>query len=120
MPDLADYRAELAAALDYAGGTYIVDDVLDRVAKGDAQAWYGPRSVVITEIIEHPRKRVLHFFLAAGIMAEIEVMAPLILAWGKERGCTGATLIGRKGWQRSFLARTGWKQSDCILMETTL
>lgn len=126
MASLAEqYREQIGDALAYACGadgvpTHTPDDVIRMVDDGRAQCWPGPRSVIITEIIDHPQRRVLHFFLAGGVMRELEAMTPLILAWGRSQGCDAASLIGRKGWHRSFLARTGWKLNESILMEKML
>ena len=120
-----NYRPQIRAALRYACGTdgrptHTVDDVIEMVETDLAQCWPGPRSVIITEVIDRPRRRVLHFFLAGGVMRELEAMTPLILEWGVTQGCDSASLIGRKGWERSFLARTGWSRNDSILMEKML
>ena len=88
------------------------------VSEGRLQYWPGSNSVVVTEIIEYPQKRTLHFFLAAGNVAELEVMYPVIEEWGRVQGCTAATLSGRHGWERSFLAkREGWKPKLVVMMK---
>jgi len=120
MPNLADYRRQIEAALAYEGHAQTFEDVADGVAKGEAQAWFGPQSVVVTQIDEQPRRRILHFFLAGGDMHELEAMTPGILRWGEEQGCTVARLIGRKGWTRSFLAHAGWQDTGLIVMERAI
>ncbi len=105
---LEKYRSQIEAALVYADASHAYDDVAAMVAAGQAQFWPGPASVVITEVIAFPRKKVLNIFLAGGILAEIEAMAPGILDWGRSVGCAHAVFTGRKGWARSFLTRTGW------------
>ena len=122
MTALADsrYNRYLALALAHAGDTHSVADVHAMIAAGHAQLWPGPASVIVTEIITHPRQRLLNFFLAAGVRRELEAMTPIVLDWGRAQGCTRATLVGRKGWQRTFLARDGWRVSDLIIMEKDL
>lgn len=117
---LSRYRRHISDALSHASATHAYDDVARMVSAGLMQYWPGPASIVVTETIDHPQARLLHFFLAAGVRAELEAMTPLILDWGKSRGCTRATLIGRKGWQRTFLKDTGWRTSDLIFMEKDL
>jgi tRNA A37 threonylcarbamoyladenosine synthetase subunit TsaC/SUA5/YrdC len=90
------------------------------VAAGHAQFWPGPESLIVTETIAYPRRKHLHFFLAAGVRRELQAMTPYILDEGRSQGCTKATLIGRKGWQRTFLRDTGWTVSDLVLMERDL
>ena len=118
--DLQRFRPHIEAALSHGDDTHTFADVQDMVAAGKAQFFPGPASCVVTELVLDPRRKSLHFFLAAGRMAELEIMAPHILEFGRREGCTHATLIGRKGWQRSFLARTGWTKSPLILMERDL
>lgn len=114
------YRSHIERALSHASATHAFEDVAQMVSAGQANYWPGPASIVVTETIDHPKARLLHFFLAAGLRPELERMTPLILQWGRSQGCTRATLVGRKGWQRTFLARTGWRTTDLVLMEKEL
>ena len=109
----------ISAALEYAGGTHTLDDVRDGIADGRLQFWPGPNSVMVTEVVDDPRRRTLHFFLAAGTLTELEAMLPPVLEWAKSRGCTHATLLGRAGWARSFLMKIGWHPT-AVMMETSL
>jgi hypothetical protein len=109
--DLVHYRALIESALVHTGGTHTFEDVAALVASGDMRCWPAPHSIILTEIITYPRKRIGHVFLAAGNLAEIEAMTPVIIAWSKTQGCVGAQMWGRKGWERTFLTRTGWTPS---------
>ena len=121
MIPLEGSRHLVEKALDYSGGTHTFEDVCQMVSEGRLQYWPGPNSVVITEIIEYPRKRTLHFFIAAGNIAELEVMYPPIEQWGREQGCNSASLTGRKGWERSFLTRReGWNDPKLVVMTKEL
>jgi hypothetical protein len=66
MVEAARLRVHLEAALEYAGGTHTLDDVIEQVYAGHMQFWPGVRSAIVTQIVEHPRKKVLVFFLAGG------------------------------------------------------
>ena len=107
--DIHDYKQYIDGALVYSGGTHTFEDIVAGVDAGTLQFWPGAASAVVTEIIVAPQQKILHFFLAGGSLAELERMLPEIRAWGREQGCTRATLTGRKGWERTFLAREGWK-----------
>lgn len=114
MSDLDDLRARrqyVEAALAYTGGTHTYQDVEDMVVQGRLQVWPAPHAAVITEILEHPQQKTLHVFLAAGSMSEIAVMEPIVLEWAREQGCTQASMLGRKGWGRTFLTKVGWQPS---------
>lgn len=101
-------QRHVEAALIFAGGSHTRQDVWDMVAKEKAQLWFGPDSIIVTEIQTTPRMKILHFWLAGGSLGELERMYPLIEEWGVAMGCTQATLTGRKGWERTFLQRLGW------------
>src|SRR6056297_1393818 len=98
MFDIRDYREGIEAALNHSGGTHTFEDVAMMVLESRAQAWVNGGSIAVTEIVEYPRKRVLHCFLAAGKASEIIEMMDSATAWGQAMGCRGFTLAGRKGW----------------------
>lgn len=98
----------IESALAYSGGTHTFDDVVAMVASGKAQIWPAPRGVAITEIIEYPRKRVLHVFLAAGELDQLVDMIDSAEQWGRTQRCTSLTMSGRFGWQR-VLDKHGFK-----------
>jgi hypothetical protein len=118
--DLGAHRSQIEAALAHAGGTHTFEDIQAAVEAGSLQYWPGPRSAIVTEIIQYPRARALNFFLAGGELAELEAMYPLIEEWGRSQGCTVAVMSGRKGWERSFLTRKeGW-EPKLVVFEKTL
>lgn len=102
------YRELIESALAYSGGTHTFDDVAQMVIEGKAQIWPAQRGVAITEIIEYPRKRVLHVFLAAGELDQLLDMIQSAEDWGRTQGCTSLTMSGRFGWQR-VLDKHGFK-----------
>jgi hypothetical protein len=107
----AERDALLVRALEYAGGTHTVADVLT----GPYQIWEGAQSVVVTQVVEHPRLKEAFAFLAAGNLEEIRALYPNILAWAKAMGCTRASFLGRPGWSRSFLTRDeGWHTESVV------
>lgn len=111
-PDLSRYKRYIESALAFNGGTHTYEDVVEMIAAGRAVLWSGPASVCVTEIIEYPQKRILNVFLAGGeapgVLPEMEKILPIILDWAKGQGCQQAIFTGRKGWEKTFLARTGW------------
>jgi hypothetical protein len=110
VPDISAFKTQIESALlTYGRGEYTYADVVKMVERNEAQFWPGKESAAITQILEYPNKKVLHFFIAVGNLAEMEACTPLICEWGKEQGCTAATLTGRRGWERTFMARQGWE-----------
>lgn len=119
--DISAFTPQITTALGHAGDTHSVADVEAMIAAGRLQAWPGPASLIVTELIAFPNQTNLHFFLAVGNRQELAAMTPLVIDWAKEQGCTTATLIGRKGWLRMpFLRDSGWRQSPLVLMERDL
>ncbi len=111
----------LCTALSLDGNNYAMDDVWAEIDAGTMQFWPGVKSGMVTNIVEFPQGKVLHFFLAGGDLAELEAMTPTILEWAKvEHQCIKASLIGRRGWERSFLTRTGWSVMPLVHMEARL
>jgi hypothetical protein len=107
--DLERARPYIQAALRYAKGSHTFEDVVAEVGAGRMQCWTGVSSAIITEIIEYPQYRVLNFFLAGGNRSELETMYPPIERWGVAMGCKRAAMLGRKGWERTFLTqKEGW------------
>lgn len=107
---LERYRPHIEAALSYAGETHRYEDVAAMIDAGSAQFWPGPSSVIVTEIVEYPRKIVLNIFLAGGNLTELQAMLPLVLDWAREKGCTSAVFTGRRGWARTFIKSQGWTE----------
>ena len=110
-----DFADILQPALDQCGGSHSMWDISDAIENGHMQFWPGVKSAMVTQIEQTPRRKFVHFFLAAGNLPELEAMLPTILAWAKSQGCDGATLAGRVGWQRSFLAAQGWTPQAVVM-----
>lgn len=108
-------RDLIAAALAHAPGLFEVEDVWDEIVGERMQLWYTPHAVVVTEMHQFPRKKVCHVFLAAGVMAEIRALAPVVEQWARERGATAMRQFGRKGWTRSWLTADGWRETHRIM-----
>lgn len=112
MMDIDESRPYIQAALEYANGSHTFEDVKHLVATGGMQFWPGVTSAIVTELIDYPQYRVLNFFLAGGNADELARMYPAIEAWGKRNGADRAAMLGRRGWERSFLTKSeGWQQT---------
>ncbi len=109
-----EHIAGLEKALLHSGGTHSLRDVADQITQGDAQLWAEESAVLVTQIVETPKMRILHFWLAAGEMDEVITLTEKVIKWGSKNGCERATLTGRKGWERA-LASTDW-EPELVLM----
>lgn len=86
-----------------------------KIAAGEAVFWPGERSAIVTEFIDYPRHKALHFWLSGGDMDElVERMQPIIEAWGRALGCTHSGVAGREGWKRVLNAK-GYRERVTIL-----
>jgi hypothetical protein len=107
---LEEARPLIESGLSYTCGTHLFEDVAAMVAAGTLTFWSGPQSVVLTEVLQSPRKKILNVWLVAGRMDELRAMYPGIYDWAKHvQGCDLVTHTGRPGWDRSFLKQEGWK-----------
>lgn len=92
----------IAVALELGGGTHSVQDVFDEVLAGRAQLWSTDDAVIITEVIDYPRKRVLRFWIAAGELEPVLALSRQIYPWAQQLGCECAQMTGRKGWTKAL------------------
>lgn len=105
----------IEAALPYARGTHTIEDIEAGIESGQFVFWAGPKSAVITEVLQYPRKRVLHYFLLGGDLRElVEFMEPRITAWAKSIGCNGVSGAGRKGFERVY-AKSGFELAWTVI-----
>lgn len=108
-------QSHIEAALEYSQGTHTADDVLEQISTGELQLWPGQNSVVVTQIITFPRKKVLHIFLAGGNQKELKEMDPYVVQWAKDQGCTALTFTGRLGWSRSEMREIGFELTHVMM-----
>ncbi len=99
---MAPYRFLIESALDYAGGTHDYADIVQGVANSVMFFWPAQRSCLVTEIVQYPKKRALHVFLAAGDLDEIKDMEPSLQEFAKSLKCDAISLTGRNGWKRAL------------------
>ena len=110
-----EHLPKLRKALALGGDTHDVDDVLDQISRGDAQLWLSDGALIVTEVYDTPMVRELRFWLACGDLQPVIELSHKVLDWGKnEKGCTQATLTGRKGWVKA-LAAEGWEASMVVM-----
>lgn len=107
MQEFARLEPQIKRALARSGDTHDVEHVLEGVATGHFHLWPGERSVIVTEFVDYPKLRAIHFFLGAGDLEELCEIEQKVLEWAKTQGCSRATGTGRRGFERIGRER-GW------------
>lgn len=101
MQDYLKAREYLLPSLPYCNGTHEEDDIILLTLKGRFKLWLGERSAALTEVVEFPRMKCLHIFLAGGDLGDMaESLKPKIEQYAEQQGCRRLTVTGRDGWQR--------------------
>jgi hypothetical protein len=109
-----DHLHGLIDALEEGGGTHKLEHVFSALREGTAQLWIDGPCVVVTEVNDTPRERELQFWLAAGTLDEVIHLSNKVMKWGREQGCTVASLCGRRGWAKA-LRREGWNHQMIVM-----
>lgn len=102
------YHRKLARALDYQGGLYSLNDLLERIADGRCQSWVQDNSWAVTQVSIYPQKRLLEIVAAVGDLGDCRILHGRILAFAKEMDVDLVAAYGRRGWARDA-ERHGWK-----------
>lgn len=92
----------LRPAIEMMHGLHDSGTVLEAILDRRAELWPGKAAAVVTEFIEYPKGRTLHFWLAGGDLDELREQEQQIAAWAADRGCSDVTISGRRGWVRAL------------------
>ena len=118
--ELIRCREWIQSALNKGGNTHEFKDIVDVIISGNMQLWLGANGCAITEIVVYPNKKVLHVFLAGGDkglgIEQITDMHDDAIEFGKQQGCVGMTVTGRKGWKKVLQSR-GWSEQFTTLLK---
>ena len=110
------------AALVESAGRLDADDVIALLSDGGMQLWAMVTSdgepevvaVLVTEIIDYPRKRVLDLALMGGERMELWLEAlPVLEQWAAQQGVNQVQIHGRRGWARA----TGYPECGAIMIK---
>ena len=102
LDELERLAHHIEAALAYSGDTHSLIHVVDAIKDGSAQFFPLENSVIVTEVVDYPKKAVCRIWLAGGEMNELIEAEKSIVEWAKSHGCSGMEIIGRKGWERQL------------------
>lgn len=98
---------KLAAALAVMD-THTISDVIALAEARRAQIWDGGDTLVVTELLDFPLRKVCRWWVVAGSVEGARALQPRIDKWSLEQGATRADMIGRRGW-RAVTDREQWK-----------
>lgn len=112
--ETSDLYKRLDKALAIGGGTHSPADIWEAVKEGRMQAFQQNQSVVVTEVMGFPQKRVLNVVLAVGEMDDVLSLIPEMEEFGRQHGCEKMHMQGRKGWLK-VLPKMGWTQPRVVL-----
>ena len=79
---------------------------------GSFELWPSENAGAVTQIVEYPRKKILHIFLAGGDIEELKVLYTHVELYARQIGCQAITLTGRPGWAKSFLTKLDFKVKE--------
>jgi len=99
-------------ALRHCGDTHTLDDVMRMVMARDADLYVGDASAVVTQDLDLPTGRQLHFWLAGGDLDEVIKIVRDVEHAAKARGIRRISIIGRRGWQRKL---DGFTEASVVL-----
>lgn len=95
-------REGFVEALELAGEGDTLADLEQALESDFAALWIGERCALVTTLHQAEIGRELHVWLGTGDLSEMITLEPGIAAWARSKGCTFATIRGRKGWGRVF------------------
>lgn len=97
-------------------GTHTLLDVVNAIKRNEAVFFQRHDTIVVAEIRTFPQKTVLHFWVAAGDLGEVEALMPEIETWGRKQGATMAEAIGRAGWMKAA-KKHGYKPQAALYLK---
>jgi hypothetical protein len=95
---------------------YNLSDIKEKIHQGEFHIWGGKNSVMITEIVEFPRVKVLNLLFCGGDYKELETMLPSFEQFARHFGCKRIYGGGRKGWLRK-IKHLGFEQEYMVRKE---
>ena len=114
--DIRGYKNLIRSAIPYTNGTHTAEDVCLAILAGKLKLWTAPSACIVSEFIQYPRKRFLHYFLIAGDLETIIAMQPDIIEFARKNNCDAISGLGRPGWEK-ITKRLGWDTHEryCVL-----
>jgi len=100
-------REEFDKYLEESGGFYTFDDIMDALRTGKMQSFAEGDTLLITQVHDFPRKRVLELAYLFGDAEGYATLEPRVEEFKNEIGADVIIASGRFGWLRKMT--DGWK-----------
>lgn len=114
-------QGQLQEALDYGHETRTLEDVRREVETGRMQLWRSDDSAMITQLLTHDSGTVeCSIFIAGGSLEGLQALLPEVETFARRNRATCMTVLGRKGWERSFLVRESGYTPMAVLFRKDL
>jgi hypothetical protein len=119
LPRIAGHLAVLA---EVSHGRLQVVDIVKAVRQRDMQLWAatsddGDLSLMLTEILNHPRQREAHLISATGQNADRwAFLWPQFEEWARREGCGLISATCRPGWKK-LLEPLGFNEVSIVLQK---
>lgn len=101
-------------ALRIASDTHSMDDVIGCLQRGEMQAFWNERAVILTTLVQAPQKKYVEFFMSAGDMDAVLELYEEVKQWAMEQGVDFGRAYVRPGFERIFAER-GWKKKTVVM-----
>ena len=105
-------------------GDYSLADAGAMLADGIWRLWIAAKpsglvAAALTEVLDYPRRRVLHVHAAGGAEGEgVSAMWPLVRIYARQHECAVLRFQGRRGWARSTFIPREWRHvADIVEVE---
>lgn len=80
--------------------THTIEDVERDLLQHKAQFFSLGDAFVVTQVVEHPRRRVLRVWLAGGNLDTLRRALPELDTIARDWGCDRVEIDGRRGWSK--------------------
>lgn len=101
-------------ALHIGSDTHTLADIAECLKKGEMQAFWSDRAIIVTSIVDAPQKKYIEFFLSAGEMEPLLELYEQVKQWAIDQGADFGRAFVRPGFERIFAER-GWKKKTVVM-----
>lgn len=102
-----EYLSRAEKVLAAFGGLFTFSDIIERINDGRMQSFTRNNTLIVTQINEYPRRKVVEIVLLVGDVEDALEMEHDVQEWALNAGATLLMAAGRFGWEP--LMTDGWK-----------